>query len=513
MKPYVLSASTNAAIDTRRWLLTILLPLLVAVLWSTQARAHASLKSSLPSAGAHLGIAPRELRLNFSEAPELTFTTITLRGPSGVLVALGAVQGASDSRRAVISAIRGALAAGTYTVEWKIAGADGHPIQGKFEFTIAPGSQGLGPVPAASGQGVSTDSSEPRNMSHDDPTSLPMSTGFDAASPLYVAVRWLLYLGLLVVIGAFAFQHAVLPVLRRTQRSEALLGTPPGDHAASVGFVGGVVVGTALVLRLYAQSYAMHGATRALDGGLVSSMLTTTTWGRGWLLQLVGVGVALVGFWHARRGQRRGWLLAGLGVLALAFSPALSGHAASAPQLTALAILADGLHVIGAGGWLGSLLLVLIVGVPAALRLDEGARGGAVADLVDAFSPTALAFAGLTATTGVFAAWLHLGEVSALWQTTYGQTLLVKLAIVTAVACTGAYNWLRVKSALGSAAATVRIRNSARLEIAVGVLVLLVTAILVATPTARDMGNEKGQRTAGPSVLPSIGSGRTARNE
>jgi copper transport protein len=415
-----------------RWLLRLLTWVLMTMVATTPAHAHALLKSSVPASGAHLGVAPRQLRLDFSESLELTFTTIILRDQTGAVVALGPVQGASDSRRAVLVSVRGALAAGTFTVEWKSAGADGHPVQGKFDFTIAPGAQGLGPLPAGSGQDR--------------------------------------------------------PVLRRIQRSETGLDASLGQRAASVGLAGVVVVGTAVLLRLYAQSYAMHGAARALDRGLVASMLTTTTWGRGWLLQLVGVGVALGGFWGARRGSRRGWMVAGFGVLALAFSPAFSGHAASAPQLTALAILADGLHVIGAGGWLGSLLIVLVVGIPAALRLEESARHRAVADLINAFSPTALAFAGLTAATGVFAAWIHLGQVSALWQTTYGKTLLVKLAILSVVACTGAYNWRRVKPALGSPTGTVRIRKSARLEVAVGVLVILVTAVLVATPIEMDAG-------------------------
>lgn len=483
------SVGTTKMNATGRWLLRCIAPLVLAVLWSAPAHAHAELKSSIPAAGSHLGIAPRELRLNFSESPELTFTTLILRDPSGAAVTLGAVQGASDSRRAVIAAVLGGLAAGTYTVEWKVAGADGHPVQGKFDFTIAPGATGLNTRAAESGAGAAADSGAGvSTASHDDATSFPMSAGFDAESPLYIAVRWLLYLGLLVVIGAFAFQRAVLPVLRRTERAQSGLLASLGNRAASVGVAGGVVVGTAVLLRLCAQSYAMHGATRVLDGGLVFSMLTTTTWGRGWFLQLVGVGVALAGFLYARRGHARGWMLAGVGVLALAFSPALSGHAASAPQLTSLAILADGLHVIGAGGWLGSLLVVLVVGIPAALRLEESARHGAVADLINAFSPTALAFAGLTAATGVFAAWIHLGEISALWETTYGKTLLVKLAILSIVAGTGAYNWLRVKPTLGSAAGTVRIRSSARVEVAVGVLVILVTAILVATPIAMDAG-------------------------
>ena len=105
---------------------------------------------------------------------------------------------------------------------------------------------------------------------------------------------------------------------------------------------------------------------------------------------------------------------------------------------------------------------------------------------MNAFSPTALAFAGVTATTGVFAAWLHLERVSALWETAYGRTLLIKLAVLSIVAATGAYNWLRVRPALGDLEGATRVRRSAMVELGVGLLVLAVTAVLVAMPTAAD---------------------------
>jgi putative copper export protein len=176
-------------------------------------------------------------------------------------------------------------------------------------------------------------------------------------------------------------------------------------------------------------------------------------------------------------------VIGGIAVLVLAFTPALGGHAIASPELTSLAVLADGLHVIGAGGWLGCLLVVVAVGIPAARRLGPTERGQAVAGMVNAFSPTALAFAGIVAASGIFAAWLHLQHVAELWQSAYGRTLLVKLAVLSLVIATGAYNWLRVKPTLGDEQGTRRIRRSATFELAVAVIVLAITAVLVAVPT------------------------------
>lgn len=464
--------------------LCALLALWLVAFAPATARAHGSLKSASPAADATVTVVPRELRLVFTEAPALAFSRLELLGASGSAVALSPLRIAADSRRALVADIRGTLTAGTYTVVWQMAGDDGHPVRGRYTFTVAAGAQSATLEPMSPGTPSLTPSAQPET--HHDPESMPQGATFGAESPAYVAIRALLYLGLLIAIGAVAFKGAVLRLLQRQRGASNPMLASARHGAARVGLLGIVLVGVAALLRLGAQSYAMHPPGATFDPQLVRAMLTETVWGRGWLLQVVGVLVAAAGFRVAVRSAG-GWGLATLGVLALAVTPALSGHAAATPDQAGLAIIADTLHVIGAGGWLGSLLVVLAAGFPAAMRLPDEERAGAIADLFTAFSPTALLFAGIVASTGVFAAWLHLSEVSALWQSGYGRTLLLKLAILSVVAGTGAYNWLRVKPTLGTAAGAMRIRASARVELMVGLLVLIVTAVLVATPTPMDM--------------------------
>ncbi len=428
----------------------------------------------------------------FTESPDLTFTRVDLYDARGAAIALDTVVFAPDSKRAVLAAIRGALDTGVYTVAWQTAGDDGHPTHGRFSFTIAPGANGVGRATtrgeAAAGLTAPGQLAPPHE--HHVGTSMPDENSFGAESPLYVAIRWLEFTALLLVVGAVVFRFVVLGFMTRERVPRLTLIAGAATAAARGGLVGVAVLGAAAVLRLGAQSYAMHGASNAWNIVLVGAMLRRTVWGWAWLLQIAGILVALAGFAKARRpvGTKvsGSWMLALLGAALLAFTPAISGHAVSAPRFTVLAVLADGLHVIGAGGWLGGLLFVVAAGIPSALRLEADERGLAVADLVNAFSPAALAFAGTTAATGVFAAWLHLGSVRALWETAYGQTLLVKLAVLSVVAATGAFNWLRVRPALGDSEGARRVRRSATVEIAVGVLVLAVTAVLVAMPTAMD---------------------------
>jgi putative copper export protein/methionine-rich copper-binding protein CopC len=446
--------------------------------------AHGDLKSAAPKAGEHLSVAPRELRLTFTEAPELAVARLELIGPDGARVSLGPLRISPDSNTVVIAAITGPLTAGTYTVNWQVAGADGHPVRGTYAFVIAPGAAGLGDpgAPMAGRLGDST-------ASHHDPVSTPIAAeGFDAESPAYVFIRFLMYAAMLIVIGAVAFRTVVLRRVQRLSGDAALVG-PMAGRAAAVGFFASVLLLVSVLARLVAQAVAHHGSRGMTDLTLVGTLLTGTSWGRSWLLQLVAALAALVAFRFARRRQHgtgAAWIIAVAAALALAFTPAFASHAAASPRLTTLAVLSDGLHVIGAAGWLGSLLLVLLAGIPAAMSLPEERRGAAVADLINAFSPTALVFAGLVALTGLFAAWLHVGGFAPLWEEKYGRLLLAKLAILSVVALTGAYNWLRVKPTLGQVEGAARIQRSARVEVAVGVLILVVTAILVATPAPMD---------------------------
>ncbi len=487
----------------------------IALTMSTpgSASAHGRLKSSIPASGAHLASVPAQVRLDFSEAPELTFTMIRLQTADGRAIALTAPAFATDSRRSIVARVTEAMVAGTYVVMWQIAGDDGHPVRGQFDFVVAPGSEGIGVAPVAeSGAVAGNPTATPHDMSamHHDPVTMPQGDGFGAESPAYVLVRWIGFVALLIVVGATAFRVLVLGRLRTDgdggSRGDERAMTIAADHgAARLGLLAVLLLSATLVFRLYAQSYAMHGASRSLDIVLIWQMIRSTTWGAGWMLQLVGILLAGAGFYGARWASRRApampvdsqgttrgsstsswWALASVGAVACAFSPAFSGHASSAPRFRALAVLADGLHVLAASGWLGTLAVVLMAGIAAARMQSSERRGPLVRSLITAFSPVALFAAGLATVTGVFAAWLHVGTIPNLWGTRYGITLLIKLGVLGVVTLTGFYNWKFVQPRLGTDEATVKLQRSARVEVAVAVLVLLVTAVLVASPTSMD---------------------------
>lgn len=443
--------------------------------FATDAVAHGALKASVPAPNAHVKRVPREIRLTFNEAVERRFTRIALVAADGRQVALGPLTIPSDSPVVAIAAITGAVSSGVYTVQWQMAGPDGHPVRGTFAFTVVPGAV--------------ADTSEPQGdpASHHPPAAIPVSSdpeAFDAESPLYVMIRWLTFVATFLIIGAVAFRYSVIGRLSRSPRSTSLtLIEPTLTRAAGIAAVAAGALLVIATMRLYAQSVAMHSAASALDVRAVGSMVIGTLWGKAWLLQVAAAISALAAFAMARRGSRAGWGVAALSSIGLAASLSLSGHAPATPRWGAIAVASDMLHVIGAAGWLGSLVFVLFAGITVAVRAPEASRGAAVADLVKAFSPAALAFAAIAAITGTVSAALHLAGLEPLWTSTYGRTLILKLAILSVAAGTGAYNWLRVRPALGDDIGTRRIRRSATVEIVVAAMVLAVTAVLVATAT------------------------------
>jgi putative copper export protein/methionine-rich copper-binding protein CopC len=468
---------------------TALLLLLLAALLPASAEAHQRLLGAAPAAGSELGAVPRELRLRFNEPVELAFTRVRLVGPDGAPVAVGEQRLSRDSANVLIVPIPGSLRSGSYTVQWSTASRDGHPVSGEYGFVIAADADGVAADRRSGGEygaGVTAPGQPTPPAEHHD-AAADGADAFQADSPAYVLVRWVNYIALLGVIGAVAFRLLVLGVMRRRHPDDQLARAAT-MRAATAGVVFATLVLLAALGRLYAQSLALHGAADVLDSERIATLLRSTVWGWAWQIQIGAAVAALVAFVRARRSPGGGiWAVAAVAALALAVTPALSGHAAAMTGATGtLAIVTDALHVVAAAGWLGTLLVLVICGIPAAASRGAGRRGPAVAALVRSFSPVALLFATVLVLTGITATVIHSSSLAALLGSRYGTLLLIKLGIFALVFGTGAYNFLRLQPSLGDDVAAGRLKRSAGVELGVAAGVLLVTAVLVATARPYD---------------------------
>lgn len=106
-----------------------------ATLASPFAAAHASLKNSNPAAGATVDASPNEVTLTFNEKIEPAFSSISVADGHGRNVATDKAK-VDAANPAMLHLAVPVLASGTYTVNWAVAGHDGHRRKGEFKFSV-----------------------------------------------------------------------------------------------------------------------------------------------------------------------------------------------------------------------------------------------------------------------------------------------------------------------------------------------------------------------------------------
>ena len=171
----------------------------------------------------------------------------------------------------------------------------------------------------------------------------------------------------------------------------------------------------------------------------------------------------------------------------LAITPALAGHA-SIQSPIGVFFPSDVLHVLAASVWVGGIACLLLV-LPAATRQLEGPqRSRLLLATLARFSPLALAAVIAIAVTGVVQAYIDVRSLNALFHTTYGALIIVKIVLLLALIGLGWINRERVIPALrrivgaGRAArrdAVSLARRTLRGELALMLCVFGVTAALI----------------------------------
>ena len=293
-----------------------------------------------------------------------------------------------------------------------------------------------------------------------------MATSLDALT------GWVLFAGLIVILGANASRWLILP---RTEGTGPTARYQLVRETVRVGLVGAAVLLGGLGLFFARQLIEFRDPFSAWSDE--AGVLLNTPWGQLWLLATLGAACLLPGFLFARRFEKSWWLVTPLS-LALASFPAFTGHAAGVDDYRSLLLLADTVHVWAAGSWIGGLATILWL--ERAVRRDES-DVSVLSTLVPRFSPVAMVSVGALISTGVLASWTHLPSADALFTTQWGQLLLVKVFIAGGVLAIGARNYRTLSPRLGTASGDQAMRRSAAAELILVQLVLIVTAILVRT--------------------------------
>ncbi len=324
----------------------------------------------------------------------------------------------------------------------------------------------------------------------------------DPVLTLGAAVRASHYASAVLLFGSFVFALAVARPARA-----AVQGTA-GEFAAldrvllRLACIGlGVVIASAL-LWLWLLAASMSGRTlgAALDPAILALVLSATRFGTVWLVRMAAAAAlaALLG-WSWRRGGRidggrSGLLAAALAVVILA-GIAWAGHAADESGLDrAIHLGADMLHLLAAGAWLGALPALVFVLRRARHREAHGWQRIARA-ATPRFSNIGVASVTALLLSGLVNAWYLVGSIPALVGTPYGQILLGKLALLTALIVLAAINRqsltprfvARETPRHARERALTALARNALIEIVLGLAVLtLVGALVASTPAAHE---------------------------
>jgi copper transport protein len=425
--------------------------------------AHALLIRSNPPANANLEKAPPQVELFFSESLEPSLSSISVYDSSGLVMDIGDVRvDPSDPTRMTVSLHF--LVDGVYTVAWKAVSAiDGHLTTGSFPFSVG-----------------KVDSTALAGKSQKTNAQLPASA---------LVSKWLLLASLALLVGQFSFNSLVW---RPTLRTEE--GLPSEVHEPSVWekvrqvALAGLLVG--LVLNLLSEAGQVTGSELALPWAPEAGrLILQTRLGAIWLARL---SLTMFCVWLAQNYAKRWRQWASFGTaLALLLTVSLTSHAATESSPT-LPVLSDWIHLIGMSFWLGS-LVYLLTGLLQLRKLEDTLQTRLTSLAVEHFSAMALVSVGLIGLTGLYAAYLRVGSIAALYTTLYGGALLIKQGFVALLLALAATNLLLISPLLkqgrvegtSNVPLVTRFRKIVLSETILAGLLLLSVSLLTYLPPAR----------------------------
>ena len=470
--------------------------------------AHATLEGTTPDRGARLERSPAEVVMRFDESVNASLGAVRVFGPGGREVQKGGAFHPGGHSNQVAVRLPADLPDGGYTATYRVISADSHPVSGGFTFTIGNG--------AASATSVAD--------------LLRGQTAGPVTSTAFSVVRGLEYAAIALGLGAVVFLLACwLPALPGLAGPDAAWAAATAAFAARsrllllIAAAAGIVAG---LLAIGLEGAVGEGTSlwSAATPSIISDVLGTrfgVTWLLGIIAWLVTGGAVLLSSRAvpalrpasvgatglALPSSRRAVVLLAVPLGALAFLPAVSGHAGAQTPVAVL-LPANVIHVASMAAWLGGIAMLVLAVRTATSRLEPHDRTALLVNVVSRFSTLAgIAFA-LLFLSGTIQGLIEVASIHALVDTAFGRAVLIKLVLFGILVALGWSNRFRALPALRAAGdeplrAGVLLRRTLRAELALGVVVLAVTGALAGYPpsTAVSQGPVTREADVGPAHL------------
>jgi copper resistance protein D len=216
------------------------------------------------------------------------------------------------------------------------------------------------------------------------------------------------------------------------------------------------------------------------------TLLTQTQFGRVAELRFV-IALLLAGAlaWHRRSDGLR-WLTVAL-ALCFAGSLAWTGHSGAGDGFAGyIQVAADAFHLIAAAAWVGGLIPLACLFVLAS-RPANGLSPAQVADVTRRFSTMGIISVAILLITGLINTWYLVASVAILVGSSYGQLLMIKVALFLIMVGIATINRTRLTPMIttdgnGYSTATGRLAWNSLTEASLGLAMLAIVGALGTLP-------------------------------
>lgn len=482
-------------------LLAVVFAGVVMVVSASPVWAHIGLSDSDPQNVSTVDEPVERIRLTFTGEADPAVERFAIEDPEGKAVPITSIEPEGDGTTLIVTPTH-PLAGGRHRVRWAIRSDDAHTMNGTVAFTVTAPAAAVSADETAVGTSPSTIGTAPI-------TDTTGASPTEGAERVAMIARWLVYAALLFCVGGLGY----LTWVHRGSAAE-------GRWLAFLIRRAALLVAVGAILEILAQVVVF-------DGGSVGAVFSPAAWGdvlgesfgMGTFLRLAGAALVLgflridldhaflldgaIGFdeLSARdlalidepggvatklepttaplvRLRVEASPIAFVGAVLLVASEAFLGHTATTqPRL--LVVASDAGHLVAGGLWAAGAVML-------AATISRRHRRGLPLDarlLATRFSVVATWSIAGVAFTGLALAWGILGEVDAIWTTTFGKVLLAKVAVVAAIGALGGYNHKVLVPALveGGEHADHEFRRTVTAEAALFGVVLALTAVLVSS--------------------------------
>jgi copper transport protein len=427
----------------RRFLvLAVPLAFCLTLLFPAIASAHAILLRSDPAKDSVLSIAPKQVRIWYSEALNPAFSTAVVVNGENKRVDNRDAHVSSNDQTEMDVTLQPNLPPAVYIVIWRTdSAADGHILRGSFIFSVANAD---GTVPTlAPGSNPGANVLGGGNLTG-------LYTGqFDGPTVFNLIMITLVELGAIFWMGAQLWINFVL-----TTSAEAHAEERNTNEQVHRRFERYFSLPTLIVLFL-ANIGVLIGQALNLTGGdlpsaisptLLVGLATSGRFGIYWMMREVVILLAIIlAIYMILQQQRSRIAKTALPIANLILASALliaitmSGHAAAVnPNIVSYAIVIDWLHLLAASLWVGGMMYIATNYLPVLKRLHIPQQARSLVTVLPYFSPLAIAGVVIMSITGPFSATFHLTSWQQFLSTAYGRALLIKIALICGLLVTSA---------------------------------------------------------------------------